>query len=556
MNPSTKSTRDKVNLVPGVFQDQKVVLRESASDNQKDLLRAVLGSTDYGFMLTDLNHVTIACNGEFGRLFGVDVEEVVRNNVAVVRRMVMERIADLPAWEANLDTVYADPYRVHLDELLLKNPTARLRRWTGPVLSSSGKAAGRLWTFLDVTKEARLRAMRETLAEVSTYFHPEPGEVSRHLVNLVGKHYQSVSLLSVQVGDFMEFRAVGGPDSPAKSIAGNRLEESYCQFCLNVNEPFLIQDAGAQVEYSHLLPAKIGMSRYAGVPVRDPSGKAIGTLCILDSRSDELLDSDDLRFLELVALRISSELDRDLRIRALQNDVLARDESLRRAHSELIRNEKLAVTGMFSAAIAHDIRNILSAVSLDVSLSEGNPKEGLKKVQRHLNRFDILSHRLLSYVRPSEISLQAVRLAKVIDTVLALLEAHLQISGIRTELCLVSRMPSVRADPIRLEHLFVNLIMNAIQAMPSGGCLTIRSSAEPDFVKVELSDTGKGMQKAQLSRLFEAFGSNRRDGFGLGLFSCKQIMTEIGGTISVKSQINKGTTFSLKFPTHARNSNH
>lgn len=549
-----KESSDKVRFVPGGLTNQKVVVRESASDNQGDLLRAVLGSTNYGFMLTNLEHVTIACNGEFGRLFGVDIDEVVRNNVLVVRRMVRERIADLAAWEQNLEAVYADPYNTQQDELTLRNPTARLRRWTGPVLSEEGKAVGRLWTFLDITREARLRAIRETLAEVATYFHAEPSEVCRHLVELVGAHYGSISILSVLIGDFMEFRAVGGPESPAKTMAGNRLEESYCQFCLTANEPFCIQNVRNEPRYGHLLPAKVGLTRYAGVPVRDPNGTAIGTLCILDNKSDEQLDSEDIRFLELVALRISSELDRELRIRALQNDVQARDESLRRAQHRLIQSEKLSVTGMLSAAIAHDIRNILSAITLDIAFEADNPEERLRNIERHLGRFNVLSHRLLSYARPAEVSLEPVQIEDVLENVLALLSSQLQISQIACDLNIEEGLPLIQADPVRLEHLFVNLVINAIQAMSSGQKLTVRARRSNDSVQVEICDTGKGMSPRQISRLFEAFASNRPSGFGLGLYSCQQIMIEVGGTIDVDSQPGRGTTFTLRFPISCKKS--
>jgi signal transduction histidine kinase len=531
--------------------NQEVVLRESASDNQGNILRAVLGSTNYGFMLTDLDHVTIACNAEFGRLFGVNIRDVVRNNVVVVRKMVRDRIVELENWEKNLESVYADPFKVQLDELQLKNPKARLRRWTGPVLSEEGKSTGRLWTFLDITEEARLRAMRETLAEVATYYHPDPSEVCRYLVELVGKHYGSISILSVRVADFMQFFAVGGPESPAKHMAGNRLEESYCQFCLEANEPFMVQDARKQKEFGHVLPAKLGLTRYAGVPLRAPNGEAIGTLCFFDDRSDEPLDREDLRFLELIALRISGEMDRELRVLALRDDLHARDESLRRAQHRLIESEKLAITGLFSAAIAHDIRNILSAVSVDISLYNDRPDEGLAMVRQHLSRFDVLSRRLLSYARPAEIALEEVNLAELIERVLALLEGHLALSGVKTQVQVSDSLPRIQADPIRLEHLFVNLLMNALQAMGNGGQITITNQREGDWLRVEVADTGKGIPPARLSRIFEAFSSTRRDGFGLGLYSCQQIMQEVGGTISVASEPGKGTTFKMLFPANA-----
>ena len=211
----------------------------------------------------------------------------------------------------------------------------------------------RLWTFLDISVEARRRKIRETLAASSAFFDSEPRLVYQHLVDLVGSHYGSLTFLSVLDGDFMRFHAVGGPDGPAKAMEGNQLADSYCQFCLLANTPIIVQDASLDPLYANVLPAKHGLTRYLGVPLVSPTGTSIGTLCVLDSRSNEPFDEEDLRFLEQIAVRISYELDRENQIRSLEGDLKSTGEALRRMQHKLIQSEKLAVTGMLAASISH-----------------------------------------------------------------------------------------------------------------------------------------------------------------------------------------------------------
>lgn len=535
-------------MAPNPDRDRSGVVVRDSSENLEDILRAVLSGTDHGFLLTGLDHVAIACNAEFGRLFSLPIAKVVQHDVPEVRRMVRNRIVELDAWEKNLDEVYADPHCVQVDELLLQNPQTRLRRYTGPVLSREGTPVARLWTFLDITAEARLRHIRESLTEASLFFDSEPRKVYEYLVELIGDHYGSVAVLSVREGDFLKFQAIGGPNEQARAMEGNAMDDSYCQFCIQARSPLIIQDSTKDDLYAHVLPARFGMTRYAGVPIVSPSGEIVGTLCILDARSDEPLDNEDLRFLSLIANRISYELDRENQLRSLEGDLESTGEALRSLQHKLIQSEKLAVTGMLSASVSHDIRNILSAISMEMSILADQPDELMAVVKNQLDRFAVLSHRLLSYARPNEVALAPVDLKEVILDVLDLLRGHLVVSGIKVETKIPKNLPSVFADPIRLQHLFVNLIMNALQASHSESPIRIRCQAQKDSLTVEIKDQGKGMTPHQLARLFEPFSSTRIGGFGLGLYSCRQIVQETGGEITATSKPGAGTVFKITLP--------
>ena len=516
-------------------------VRPLVKGEAETLLRSVLSAVDVGILLTDCDHQSLACNQRFGEMWGIDPEDAVRSDVQTVRRMVGKRIPDIASWEANLEQVYADPRHIQTDDLVLRSPKAVLRRYTAPVIEGD-VVAGRLWTFLDITAENRHRRMRESLQEASFFFDPDPRVVYEAITEAVSRFYGSLALLSIRVGDFMVFQAVGGPsDSPARNIRGNELNESYCQFCLAKNSPTIIQDARANPLYANILPAKHGLTRYAGVPVISPSGDVTGTLCILDERSDETLDEEDLRFLSLMALRISGEIDRERQLQQIQGELVV-------AQKRLVQTEKLAVVGTLSATVAHDIRNILAAVSLDIELGRKEPETTLETVRMHLDRFAVLSYRLLAYAKPKPGSRCPVDILEAVETVTSLLGAHLKLAQINLIVEVAEGLPHVASIPGRLEHVLVNLTMNAIQAMKSGGTLTLRAYHDCDLV-LEVIDTGQGIADEQLSSLFEPFVSARVDGFGLGLYSVAEIVKELGGEINVTSEVGLGTRFQLRLKT-------
>jgi signal transduction histidine kinase len=268
----------------------------------------------------------------------------------------------------------------------------------------------------------------------------------------------------------------------------------------------------------------------------------------MDARSDEPVEDSDLRFLRLVAMKLSSELERERQLGQLRSDLDATTQSLEATQRQLVQSEKLAVTGTLSASVAHDIRNILAAVALDLELGADDPAATLANVRSHLDRFSLLAQRLLSYARPRMTAHASVDLALLLDRVLSLLEGHARIHDVRATLEVRGQVPEVLGEPGQLELLFVNLILNAVQAMPQGGKVTVTLSAERARVTVSVKDTGTGVPPAVAERLFEPFSSTRPEGFGLGLFSCRRIAEDHGGSIALRTSSARGSTFTVTLP--------
>jgi signal transduction histidine kinase len=524
-----------------------LALRSIPPETIQTVLASVLSSTDYGVLFTDLNHVSVACNRRFGQIFGVEIEGVVSQDVDTVRQMVKRRIVDLDHWQRNLEDVYADPMATQTDELQLRLPDCVLRRYTGPVLNETGEVLGRLWTFLDISEETRRLRMQEVLHEAALYCDVDPRRVYRFLTETVGEYYGSISLLSIRQGDFMEFRAVGGPDSPARGMLGSPLADAYCHLCLETDAPVLIQDARLDDATRNLLPARLGLTRYAGIPVRSPGGTIVGTLCIKDDRSHEPLGQDDVYFLSVIAMRISGELEREDKLNALETNLSDTQETLAKTQARLVESEKLAVTGTLAASVAHDIRNILSSLSLELDMADENPREALTYVRTQLDRFNVLSHRLLSYAKPRGFARQPVNMHVTLQNVLSLLSGQLRVSQVCVETRLDCPCPEVAGEPGRLEHVFVNIIVNALQAMGGGGSIRLESACRNRHVTIDVIDSGPGIPPALRDRLFEPFITSRQDGFGLGLYSCRQIVEDHQGHIELVPS-ERGAHFRISIP--------
>jgi len=530
-------------------------------------MQAMLTVSEAGMLITDLEHRSLACNSRFGDLFGVDSRNVPQMGVEELRECVYPRLADRESWLSNLDEVYADPDRTYTDELVLVQPFQVLRRKTAPVRDSEGELRGRIWKFEDVTEEAARQRRRDLIVEASIFHHADPAQVCRYIVERVADEYGSTSLLSIRDGDRMVFREVGRPPAGAEHITGNKLQDSYCRLALETARPVIVQNAKDRPEFCEILPAKLGLCRCLTVPICAMDGTPIGTLCFMDGRVDEVISQDDVEFVSVMANRISAELERErhyeartrgqrleaeqqrAELQSVRSDLAITNEELERTERHLIQAAKLAVSGTLAASVAHDIKNIMASLSLVCSAPGIADEEKLRQIQTQIDRFAVLSHRLLSYVKPKAQARELVNISDAIGQAMDLLRPQATISGV-SFVSSLTHHSQIQADSSRLEHLLVNLIINALQAMGAdGGTVRITTTEDETCVNITVEDDGRGMTPEVMARMFEPFFSTRAEGFGLGLYSCFQIASEHGWDIKVESEVDKGTLIQVAIPT-------
>ena len=260
---------------------------------------------------------------------------------------------------------------------------------------------------------------------------------------------------------------------------------------------------------------------------------------------------------------ILSQMERNQRLR-YEEAIVRLDESNRRlkeqtdvlfeTEEQLRRADRLSALGELSAGMAHEIRNPLGAIKGAVEILRDDYKPNHSKyefIQILLKETDRLNHivqEFLGFARPKNPELQFVDLNEAIESVLMLTAQEVRKSGVTVRKNLDPSIGKRSLDAGLLKQAFLNLILNAIQAMPQGGVLSIESGLAHNAVSVKIADTGIGISEENRKKLFSPFFTTRKNGTGLGLAITYRIIENHHGTISVESQPGKGSTFTIGIP--------
>jgi signal transduction histidine kinase len=239
------------------------------------------------------------------------------------------------------------------------------------------------------------------------------------------------------------------------------------------------------------------------------------------------------------------------RLAAAFNEMLDR---LAGAQDALVRSEKLAVTGLLAARVAHDIRNPLSSIKMQAQLLQSRCRSDHEQTILHAILHDIdqvesVVRGLLELARPGELKLNTTSLNDVVREVLYQLSPQLTHQKIAVMSHLGENLPSIQLDANRFKQALLNVLVNAAEAMPAqGGTLTVATRTSDSMLALDVSDDGAGVDPAVLDRVFDPFVSTKREGVGLGLVNTKAVVESHGGTISLTSRQPKGTCVTMRFP--------
>jgi PAS domain S-box-containing protein len=229
---------------------------------------------------------------------------------------------------------------------------------------------------------------------------------------------------------------------------------------------------------------------------------------------------------------------------------------VRQLQKRIRDSEKLAAMGVLAVGIAHEVRNPLGAIMTSAQFLEAKFKPDdlqyrfTHLIIREVERLDHLVERLLNFTRPVEMDFQYEDLNEIIESVADLAVLKLTDHRLAIEKHYGAGIPRFFVDAKRLQQAFLNIMLNAIDAMPDGGQLVLKTSfeAENRWIKIEFSDTGKGIHPEQLDKIFNPFFTTRQRGTGLGLAIVNQIIAEHNGTIGVQSKVGEGTKFIITLP--------
>jgi signal transduction histidine kinase len=238
--------------------------------------------------------------------------------------------------------------------------------------------------------------------------------------------------------------------------------------------------------------------------------------------------------------------------RKMANDI----EQLRQLNEQLIRTEKLAAMGTLAAGVAHEVNNPLASISSLIQMMQARKSldeettEKLKLISTQIGRITQVTKDMMDFARVRPAAKSSVDVNTVIDTSLRLASFDKSFQNLSLRKIFEKNLPPVYADNDQLQQVFLNLFLNARDAMPGGGELFIKTSNSNDEIKIEIADTGIGIEASHLKQIFDPFFTTKTagKGTGLGLAVCYGIITAHGGKIEVESNEHRGTTFYIALP--------
>ena len=218
--------------------------------------------------------------------------------------------------------------------------------------------------------------------------------------------------------------------------------------------------------------------------------------------------------------------------------------------TNLRRLDRLANLGLVSASVAHEIKNGLVAIGtfMELLLPKGEDKEMTELVQKELARINSLVTQMLRYSAPKPTEFTVVGAHELLDHSLRLLEHQMSGRLITLKRDFRATPDTIHADESQLQQVFMNILLNAVEAVGSNGQVTVGTENAGAHMLVFIRDTGMGITQENLSRLFEPFFTTKKNGTGLGLAICQRVIEEHRGKIEIHSELGKGSAFIITLP--------
>jgi PAS domain S-box-containing protein len=286
-------------------------------------------------------------------------------------------------------------------------------------------------------------------------------------------------------------------------------------------------------------------------PLRDLNGKITGAVAVLRDVSKEYLEKEDAR-LKLVEtakqLAVIAKEKEDVRLKLVETAL-----KLKQSQDELVRTEKLAVIGKLAGIMGHEIRNPLGVIRNSIYFLNMKFKENIdEKVKRHMDILeteivaaDKIISDVLEFARTRPPSFTETEINSVVEGIISKVNIP---KTVKVQTDLGENLPKINIDIAQIQQVFSNLISNAIEAMPKGGELRVTTSQTDFFISIAFKDTGVGIPKENIDKLFTPLFSTKTKGLGLGLAACQNIIVAHHGKIEFESKDRQGTTFTVALP--------
>jgi len=507
---------------PAVMGTLIDVTERSQADEQLQYQAALLANVNDAIVASDHQFRLTAMNAAAESLYGWKAEEVLGQSGTEIFRTewpsvdadeMRRKITEIGYWRGEATQVLKNGARipVEISSMVLRD--------------KSGQITGYVSMNRDITERKRLE---EALRQSEERFSRLSAATSEGIAisdqgRIVDANPQLEKMLGCGPGELIGFNAMDfvAPESRDLVIANMR--------------------AGIEGPYEHLALKKDGSIFPVEIRARAILHKGRQTRVTVIRDITERKQAD--------------EEIRQLNAR-LEQRVEERTRELRAAQEKLIRQEKLAVLGQLAGGVGHELRNPLGIISSAVYYlklvqpeADGKIKEYYTMIEQEVRNSEKIITDLLDFARVESMVREPVSVNELVEYTLTRFPIP---DSVKVTLRLSSSMPVVFADPRQIVQVLGNLTVNACQAMPAGGRLTISARRQKGMLAIAVKDTGVGIPPENISKLFEPLFTTKTSGIGLGLAVSQKLAEANDGRIEVKSEPGKGSTFTLVIPIHGR----
>jgi len=555
----------------GIKQLEKLGVRYKKVDEKlmasEGQLHKVLATIREGVTFSDKTGYFYVYNSAMEKLTGYSLEEAnaCSDFISFIypdpkdRQMTLQGIAELLEKRTNREI-----------ETIITTKSGQLKnvRISSSLISHEGHDLF-LSVYFDITEHKRAENRLLVLNKTFLEFEANPDRNISRLTAVLGESFGATCALYSRLEKGM-LRVVGQWNMPVDFSPVDKPDGHICYDVIRRGEKIAIIQNLQESPYVQTDPniSRYQLRTYIGRAVRRGENY-IGSLCSVFQR-DFIPSKDDIKVLEIVASAIEVEEKRKQAEEALQEAYT----KLKETQSQLIQAEKMEAIGRLASGIAHEVRNPLGIILQGVNYLEENVYseqkdifEMIQTIKNNIKRADNIVRTLVEFSRAGELNLKAEDINSILENSLVLVRHKINPANIEIFKELALDLPKVLIDNNKIEQVFINLLLNAVEAMSGGGKLFIRSyliqlnDSKSDAagrnrnyfklmekaVVVQIEDTGSGISKESLRKVFDPFFTTKgsKDGVGLGLAVTKNIIDMHKGIIDIESEAGKGTKASI-----------
>jgi hypothetical protein len=319
--------------------------------------------------------------------------------------------------------------------------------------------------------------------------------------------------------------------------------------CAKAKKPIIVRDAVNDTRVSHEFRKTLGVNEFVCVPLI-AKNETIGVIVADNIYTGEPISEDRVSTLTMFVNQAALAIENAETYKRLEDKI----NQLTETQQRLIRSEKLAAIGTMSSYVAHEIRNPLVTIGgfaktlSRFDFTDLKIKANIDIIIDEVKRLEKILNNITDFGKPSTPEKVDTQICEIMEDTCILMENYFQEKHIKLHIKFEREIPRIHVDPAQMKQVFLNILMNAVEAMPDGGQLDVQIESTNESIKIYIIDTGKGIKQEVLQNIYDPFFTTKPSGTGVGLSVSFKVIEEHGGTIDATSEQGKSTTMLLTLP--------